>query len=137
MKQDYKKLLGRAYKNLPEVKKESGRFETPKVKGHVQGNKTVIINFMTIVNVLRREPQHLLKYLLRELATPGNLEGQRLILGRKISSSLINSKIQQYVNDFVLCPECKKPDTQLKKEERVTTIKCMACGAKHPIKTKI
>ena len=137
MKYDYKKLLGRAYKNLPKLKQETERFEVPQAKGHIQGNKTIIINFTAITNTLRRKPQHLLKYLLRELASPGNLEGQRLILGRKISSSLINSKIQQYVNDFVLCPECKKPDTQLKREERIMTIKCMACGAKHPIKTKI
>lgn len=137
MKYDYKKLLGRAYKNLPKLKQETERFEIPQVKGHIQGNKTIINNFAAIANTLRREPQHLLKYLLRELATPGNLEGQRLILGRKISSSLINSKIKQYVNEFILCPECKKPDTQLKREERVMTIKCMACGAKHPIKTKI
>jgi len=37
----------------------------------------------------------------------------------------------------VLCPECKKPDTQLKKEDRITTIKCSACGAKHPVRAKI
>ena len=78
-----------------------------------------------------------MKYLLRELATPGIIDGQRLILGRKISSNLINTKVEQYVNDFVLCSECKKPDTILKKEERVLTIKCMACGAKHTVKSKI
>jgi len=41
------------------------------------------------------------------------------------------------VNDFVLCPDCKKSDTKLQKEDRVTTAKCMACGAKHTVKAKI
>jgi len=134
---DYEKSLDDAYKKLPKVTKAIERFEIPKVLGHIQGNKTVITNFFKIAGVLRRDPQHFLKYLLRELATPGIIDGQRLILGRKISSNLINTKVEQYANDFVLCSECKKPDTILKKEERVLTIKCMACGAKHTVKSKI
>ena len=47
------------------------------------------------------------------------------------------SGIEQYCTDFVLCRECGKPDTQLTKEDRVHIMKCMACGAKHPIKAKI
>ena len=78
-----------------------------------------------------------LKYLLRELATPGNVDGPRLVLGRKISSSIINGKIERYVNDFVLCPVCKKPDTTLTKEDRITMIKCSACGSKNPVHAKI
>ena len=134
---DYEKLLDDAYKKLPKVDKVVERFEIPPVLGHIQGNKTVVTNFFKIVGILRRDHNHLLKYLLRELATPGVIEGQRLVLGRKISSGLINNKVEQYANEFVLCPECKKPDTILKKEERVLTIKCMACGAKHTIKSKI
>ena len=65
------------------------------------------------------------------------LKDTRLILSRKISSTLINEKIQRYVNEFVLCSECKKPDTQLRKDNKVTTMKCMACGAKHPVRSKI
>lgn len=134
---DYEKLLDSAYKKLPKVDKVVERFEIPKVLGHIQGNKTVITNFFKIAGVLRRETPHFLKYLLRELATPGIIDGQRLVLGRKISSKLINTKVEQYANDFVLCPECKKPDTIIKKEDRILTLKCMACGARHTIKSKI
>lgn len=132
----YEELLESAYKKLPHVDKAVERFEVPKVIGHIQGNKTIITNFFKVADILGRESNHLLKYLLRELATPGVIDGQRLVLGRKIASKLINDKIEQYTNDFVLCPECKKPDTILKKEERVLTIKCMACGAKHTVKSK-
>ncbi|AJF62508.1 MAG: Translation initiation factor 2 subunit beta [archaeon GW2011_AR20] len=133
----YEKLLEKAKANLPEIKQTTERFEMPKAKGHVQGNKTIISNFADIVKTFNRDQTHLLKYLLRELATPGNLDGPRLILGRKISSSLINSKIEQYAQEFVLCRVCKKPDTVLTKEERVTIMKCTACGAKNPVRTKI
>ncbi len=134
---EYEQLLKKAYKEMPQSAESTERFDIPKAQGHIQGSKTVISNFTSICSTLRREQEHLLKFLQRELATPATIDGPRLVLGRKIASSSINEKIKQYTDLFVLCPECKKPDTQLKKEDRVTTIKCTACGAKHPIKAKI
>ena len=137
MEYTYEKLLDDARKNLPESTLKTERFEIPKVKGLIEGNKTIITNFYQIASIFGRDPQHLLKFLLRELATPGEISNQRLILKRKLPSSLINTKIEQYANTFVICKECKKPDTQLLKQDKVLFLKCMACGAKHPIKTKI
>lgn len=134
---DYEQLLEKAKSKLPELKQSVERFEIPKVTGHIQGNKTIVSNFANIVKDLNRPIDHLLKYLLKELATPGNLDGPRLVLGRKISSSLINNKIEEYVQEFVICKTCKKADTLLIKEERVSIIKCTVCGAKHPVRTKI
>ncbi len=134
---NYEQLLEQAKAKLPEVKKQTERFEIPTVAGHIQGNKTVITNFAQICDTLRRPQEQLLKYFQRELATPASIDGPRLVLGRKLSSSLINEKIARFCNDFVLCKECHKPDTQLIKEERVTFMKCTACGAKHPTKGKI
>ena len=135
--EDYKKLLKQGIEKLPEKLTKKERFEIPKVVGHIEGNKTIITNFNQIISILHRDIQHLLKFLLRELATPGTLEKNRLILGRKISSSKINEKIALYAKTFVLCPECKKPDTQLIKENKILQIKCTACGAKHTIRAKI
>ncbi len=137
MEFNYEKLLEKAKSKLPEVVAGSERFEIPKVQGHIQGNKTIISNFTQIASILRREPSHLLKYLQRELATPAEIQAPRLILGRKLASQLINSKIEEYVEDFVLCKDCKKPDTILTKENKVLMMKCQACGAKHPIRAKI
>jgi translation initiation factor 2 subunit 2 len=134
---DYQTLLKRARETLPTITATTERFEMPKVKGHQEGTKTIITNFLQIADALRRDSKHLLKYLQRELATPAVMEDQRLILGSKVSSALINTKIEQYANDFVLCSECKKPDTQILKEDRIFVIKCTACGAKHPVKAKI
>lgn len=137
MKLDYKELLKKGREELPESVKTTERFEIPKVKGHLEGNKTIVSNFSQIANDLHRETSHMLKFLQRELATPAVIKGQRLILGRKISASQINGKIQLYADIFVLCPDCKKPDTKMQKEDKVLFLKCMACGAKHPIKAKI
>lgn len=134
---DYEKLLDKARKELPEAVFTAERFEVPKIMGHIEGNKTIISNFNQIVAILRREPQHVLKFILKELATPGEMRRNNLILGRKLSASMINEKINKYARAFVLCSECGKPDTKIIKEGNITFLKCLACGAKHPIKSKI
>ena len=134
---DYNSLLERGQKQLPEVVKASERFEMPRVLGHIQGNKTIISNFHQIASTLNRDPEHLLKFILKELATPGELKKTGFIIGTKIPASRINEKIEQYVREFVLCSECKKPDTTLIKEEKITFIKCQVCGAKHPVKVRL
>ena len=130
-------MLKKGREELPEAMLKAERFEIPKVKGHIQGNKTVINNFQQIVDTLRRKPEHLLKFILKELATPGELKKTALIIGRKVSAVQVNEKIQKYANEFVICSECKKPDTKLVREDKIMFIKCLACGAKHPVKAKI
>jgi translation initiation factor 2 subunit 2 len=135
---EYDKLLDQAYKEVKQVSaKDSERFEIPKIEGYFEGKKTLLTNFTQIANHLRRNPEHLQKFLLRELATSGNREGDRLILNNKVPSKKINKKVEEYVKEFVLCKECQKPDTELTKEERLTFIHCLACGAKHAVRSKI
>ena len=132
----YEQLLEKAYKEVKPV--EAGeRFEIPKVKGHVEGTKTIITNFSEICGILRRDKEHVAKFLFKELASPGVIDGERLIMNRKLTSAKINEKIAAYAREFVICPECKKPDTELIKENRLMFIRCLACGAKHSVRAKI
>jgi translation initiation factor 2 subunit 2 len=135
----YEKLLEEAYKKVKPVEKTeySERFEVPVVKGMIEGNKTIITNFLQICAYLRRDCSHFLKFILRELATPGVVEGERLVMQRKVPSSRINEKIKQYVDEFVVCKECSKPDTELIKQGDFMFIHCLACGAKHSVRAKI
>ena len=100
---DYEKLLKKAKKELPKVEEASERFKIPKVKGHIQGSKTIVNNFVQIANTLRREPAHFLKYVLKELATPGVINKNSLIMGSRVPASRINEKIEQYANLYVFC----------------------------------
>ena len=132
---EYEDLLEKAYKELPEVSEEEFRFEIPSVKGHIAGNKTIVTNLPQIANALRRPIEHLFKFLLRELATTGEMKpGETIFIG-KFRSEFLNKKIEKYVNEFVLCAQCKKPDTHLKKEGNVTFLICEACGAKATVRT--
>ena len=131
-------MLEDVRKNLPEIVFVKERFEIPKVLGHVQGSRTIITNFLQIASTLRRDHEHLLKYVLKELATPGEIKKSgALIIGTKVPASRINEKVRQYTNEFVLCFECGKPDTKLEKEGELLYMKCTACGAKNIVKARI
>ena len=132
--EDYEELLKKAQDELPELSQEGERFSFDKVKGHLEGNKTVLINLKHIAKSLGRQPNHLLKYLLRELAAPGKFVRDRAIFGTKVAASKINKKIKKYVSEFVFCSECGKPDTTLGEEKSVMYLKCQACGVKKPVK---
>ncbi|MEA3430449.1 MAG: translation initiation factor IF-2 subunit beta [Nanoarchaeota archaeon] len=131
---DYKKMLEKARKELPESVLVKERFEIPKVRGHLQGNKTVISNFFQIADLFRRKPEHIIKFLSKELATPITRKGNLMILGSKFAASTINEKISKYAKEFVLCFDCGKPDTKIIIENNATFLRCLACGAKYPIK---
>jgi len=133
----YEKLLEDAYKDVKKTGSSGERFEIPKAQGLVEGRKTIITNFMQMASHLRRKPEHFQKFLLKELASSGQIEGDRLVLNMKVPSFKINQKIEDYTKEFVLCKECKKPDTELTKEDRINFVHCLACGAKHSVRSKI
>ena len=134
---DYDELLSLARKKMPESVLMKERFEIPKVVGRLEGAKTVISNFTQITTALRRPTEHIVKYLLKELATPGHMRGNLLVFGAKIPASRINDKIRQYADEFVLCQKCGKPDTDIKKEGGFHVLVCSACGERRPVKSKI
>jgi translation initiation factor 2 subunit 2 len=134
---NYNQLLEQAYSNMKSPVGNSERFEIPKVKGMVSGKNTIITNFGAISSHIRRPIEHIAKFLQKELATPGRLDKDRLILNSKMNSARVNEKLELYVKEFVLCQECKKPDTEIISDRGVKFKHCLACGAKYPIKSKI
>ncbi|OIO65518.1 hypothetical protein AUJ68_02800 [Candidatus Woesearchaeota archaeon CG1_02_57_44] len=134
---DYDTMLDKARERLPDSATQFERFEIPKASGHMEGNKTVIGNFKQVADALGRPVNQLQKYILRELATPGDLRGNALIMGTKISASRFNGKVRQFAHDFVICRECGKPDTTLSKDSNINTLKCQACGARQVVRARL
>lgn len=129
---EYKKLLKKAMAQVPEEITTKKRFEIPRAVIFHEGPKTIIRNFKEILTKLRRDERHVSRFLSKQLAAPGNVEGDQLILQGNIPNSKIQQKIEEYVRRHVYCQECGNADTKLLKEDRITYIKCEACGAKHP-----
>ncbi|WNY26442.1 translation initiation factor IF-2 subunit beta [Methanolapillus ohkumae] len=133
---NYEKLLNRAIEQLPEEETSDERFTVPEAKTFSEGKTTVLENFANIAGVLRRDPDHVMKYLTRELGTAGKLEGGRAIFQGRFTRDQMNANIQNYVDEYVMCSECNRPDTSLEKNERVLVLKCAACGAHRPVKKR-
>lgn len=129
----YEDLLKKAYAALPDTQQLKERFEIPKVRGHVEGNKTVVSNFYQIAESFNRKPEHLIKYLTKELATPATVKKSYIIFGTKIPASRINEKLERYAEEYVHCRECGKPDTKLLKEDKYVFLRCMACGSRRAV----
>ncbi|MCL2863287.1 MAG: translation initiation factor IF-2 subunit beta [Methanimicrococcus sp.] len=133
---DYETLLNRAIQQLPEERTTDERFVVPEAKLFSEGKTTVLDNFSNIVSVLHRDPDHVMKYLTRELGTAGKLEGGRAIFQGRFTRDQMDANVQNYVDEYVMCSECNRPDTTLGKMERVLILQCSACGAHRPVKKR-
>lgn len=133
---DYEHLLDELYKKLPERAQGSGeRFEMPRFELFTEGNKTIIRNFKSVTERIRRDPAFLSKYLSKELAVPVEIQSERLILQRRLTSEMINRKLEEFVNKFVMCKECNRPDTHIEDlGHRVRNVVCEACGARKAVR---
>lgn len=131
---NYEELLKKAYEKVKVVEKSTERFDVPKVEGQVVGKNTVITNITPIANYIRRPVEQLAKYLQKALAVSGKMDKDRLVLNTKLNSSKVNEKVQLYTEEFVICNECGKPDTEVVAEKGIKFKHCLACGARVPIR---
>ncbi|RZD37958.1 MAG: translation initiation factor IF-2 subunit beta [Methanobacteriota archaeon] len=135
---NYDKLLERAREGLEDVMQNADRFNppTPEIL-HEGSKKTIIRNFSEIVDALRRDENHLYKFLLQELGTAGSINNRRLVLQGRVPTRKINERIKSYIDTFVVCQECNRPDTSFLRVGRTLNLHCEACGAKRPIRSNL
>ena len=134
MADDYSALLKRARAKVPEKVGTGERFQMPTMDVLQEGKQTVVRNMAEVLDRLNRSSDHMVPILLRELGTAGSYEDGRLVLQAKVSEDNLNNRLVKYVETYVICGECGRPDTHLVKEERTTIVKCDACGAHRPVK---
>ena len=132
---NYESLLKRAMKIIPKNVFEHSRFTIPSALIYREGNKTVVPNFKEISDILRREPEYILKYLLGELATRGQIrkkQGVAVFKGR-FQKDTLNNLLKKFTEKFIRCANCRRPDTHVIKEGRFIYLVCEACGSKRSI----
>jgi translation initiation factor 2 subunit 2 len=131
--EEYVNQLDRALKQMPSTTTCDSRFAIPALKIFIEGKTTIFDNFDAICDYIRREQEHVMKFLLNELGTAGKIVGDRVIFQGRFSREEVERQIQRYMDEYVLCWECRKPDSHFEKQERVWVLKCDACGAIRPI----
>jgi translation initiation factor 2 subunit 2 len=70
------------------------------------------------------------------MATLPRFDGTRAIFQGNFKYDSINNLLDVYANKYVICPVCKRPDTQVVREKRLWFLQCEACGAKSSIGQK-
>ncbi|TRZ67273.1 MAG: translation initiation factor IF-2 subunit beta [Methanothrix sp.] len=134
--EDYMSGLERAMKMMPASKGTEDRFTIPPAKVFYEGKTTVLENFASIADSLNRESDHLMKFMLQEMGTAGKIEGQHAVFQGRFSPESLERHIDSYVQEYVICSECHRPDTVLVKSDRVLMMKCEACGAHRPVRKR-
>lgn len=135
MKSSYEELLKRAHEKFPPELLKKGRFVLPVFQSHIVGMRTTIRNFNDVAQMLRRDSQHLLKFLSKEMATAATTEGGRAIFQGKFPNDTLQRLLERYAERFVKCPVCGSYDTKIVKERRLFFLTCEACGARSSVPT--
>jgi len=129
----YHGLLKRVQSKTIKTHLDGERFKVPKADVLYEGNTTVVKNFDKIADIINREKEHLLKFLLGHIGTAGNIVSGRAVFQGKIPLKTIQDRIDEYIEEYVICSECNRPDTHLVKKDRLILIRCDACGAFRPV----
>ena len=136
----YKEMLEEAYeklKNKTAITTSREVLDIPLPRISYQKNWTIILNAREYSNVFNRDLSLIAKFLQIEFNAPTKVEGNSIVILKKVSMESLKSKMERFAKEFVICPVCKKPDTVLEKRDRILFIKCMACGAESPVLYRI
>ncbi len=124
----YIEMLNEIYEKLPKKVETIDRYKLPQLEIEYKGNKTIIKNIEKILNFIRRDKKNFKKTFSRILGVQINFEGNELIINANVSKQVIENKINEYVNKFVICEVCQKPETVLEEENNILYLRCLACG---------
>ncbi|MEM0359550.1 MAG: translation initiation factor IF-2 subunit beta [Candidatus Hadarchaeales archaeon] len=130
----YQEWLEKALQVLPKVESDRERLKVPEPEVVTAGNRTVLKNLKAIASALNRDPQHLMKFLLRELGAAGSSDGSQAFFQGRFTPSVIKGRIDRYMEEFVKCKSCNRPDTKLVKQGRIYMMRCEACGARSSVR---
>ena len=131
---DYDALLDRARERIPKDISARSRWTMPEPDILIEGSQTILRTFADIVNAMDRDAPHVYQFLLNALGTSGTREQTRVLFKGRVPPVRIKEKLVAYVKAFILCDQCRAPDTRFIKEGRTSLLQCQACGATRPVR---
>jgi translation initiation factor 5 len=101
-----------------------------KIEGKGNGIKTVIPNLASVAQSLARPPNYVIKYFGFELGAQTNKDPKddRWIINGAHDAAKLQDHLDGFINRFVLCKQCKNPETDLKFKDGRIILDCKACG---------
>lgn len=106
-----------------------------KIEGKGNGIKSVIVNISDLALALHRDPGEVNKYFGCEIGaqTTYNEKDDKAIVNGAHTTSLLQKSIHKYIEAFVLCPNCRLPETDYKIKNGCINHRCKACGTKEMV----
>lgn len=101
-----------------------------KIEGKGNGIKTVVANLPSVAQSLARPPSYIIKYFGFELGaqTNTNPKDERWIINGAHQSDKLQDSLDGFINKFVLCKDCKNPETEFVVKDGRILLDCKACG---------
>lgn len=115
------------------------RYKMPMVIGKIEGKgngiKTVIVNISDLALSLHREPAEVNKFFGCEIGAQTKYieKDDKAIVNGAHTTQLLQSCVHKYIESFVLCPNCKLPETDYKIKNGCISHRCKACGHKEMV----
>lgn len=106
---------------------------TAKVEGRGNGIKTVITNVVDIGLSLHRDPQEITKFFGCEIGSQTSFSADRHIVNGAHNAPDLQNHLSRYIENFVLCKQCRLPETEYKIKSGLISQKCAACGEKSDV----
>lgn len=103
------------------------RYKMPEVLAVRETSKTVIQNLEAVAKALCRSPDHILKFLSINFGCTCTFSPKYALNGG-FDTSRIQDGIYDFINTFVLCKECRNPETKFIHDD-VLKRSCNSCGA--------
>jgi len=122
---------------LTPVEDPAYRYKMPKMIGKVEGRgngiKTVLANVNEVAASLTREPAEITKFFGTELGSQTTFAADRAVVNGAHRDQDLQSHLSKYIEHFVLCKNCRLPETHYKIKDGLISQKCLACGSKDAV----
>jgi|LakMenEpi03Aug12_release.lakeMendotaPanAssembly.Ray.scaffolds.fasta_scaffold18050_11 translation initiation factor 2 subunit 2 len=104
----------------------------------ILGNKkSVFVNFFNICDSIRRDPEHVSKFIMSEISSQTTVNSNKqLVMKGYFSSKKIDTVIKKYIDGYVTCFMCNSFDTFIERDKiiRIDFMHCCNCNASRCVK---
>jgi translation initiation factor 5 len=110
-------------------------FQAHELTGPCFSLQTVIPNITDVASSLHRSPGEVNKFFGTELGAQSRYspDTDKAIVNGAHTDGMLQDLMHRYIEKFVLCPNCRLPESEYKIKNDLIFHRCKACGAKEMV----
>jgi len=106
------------------------RYKMPILSVKHKKNHTIITNSIDISRALKTQHCYMSKYFAIELGTQSMSSDTGISLRGVHSANMLTTVLNKFIEQFILCSSCHKPEIDYYKGRKKVIVCCRACGHK-------